>query len=198
MATERAMTVDEFERIAPLLEGPSELVDGKLRLMSPTGFMHGVLALRVGAALERYAEEHPDAGEAVGAETGFRIDDPRHPVQAPDAAFVGAERVPTSMGSGHDDPSVRFVQGPPDLAVEVRSPDDTRSAMRAKARRWLGAGCREVWLIDGNHKTVEIWHPGNEPIVLKRDDTLTSETLPGFSLDLGRLFRRRARQERQD
>ncbi len=197
MATERAMTVEEFERIAPLLEGPSELVDGKLRLMSPTGFMHGVLSLRIGAALERYAEEHPEAGEAVGAETGFRIDDPRHPVQAPDAAFVGAQRVPASSGSGHDDPAVRFVQGPPDLAVEVRSPDDTRSAMRTKARRWLGAGCREVWLIDGMRETVEVWHAGTEPIVLKRDNTLTSELLPGFSLDLGRLFRRRSRYDTQ-
>lgn len=197
MATERAMTVEEFERIAPLLEGPSELVDGKLRLMSPTGFMHGVLSLRIGAALERYAEEHPEAGEAVGAETGFRIDDPRHPVRAPDAAFVGAERVPASSGSGHDDPAVRFVQGPPDLAVEVRSPDDTRSAMRTKARRWLGAGCREVWLIDGSHETVEVWRAGTEPIVLKRDNILTSELLPGFSLDLERLFRRRSRHDTQ-
>ena len=93
MTAERAMTVEEFERIAPLLDGPSELVDGRLRLMSPTGFAHGVLALRIGAALDRYAEEHAEAGEAVGAETGFRIDDPHHPVQAPDAAFVGVNRI---------------------------------------------------------------------------------------------------------
>jgi Uma2 family endonuclease len=187
------MTVDEFERIAPLLEGPSELVDGKLRLMSPTGFMHGVLSLRIGAALEQYAEEHPDAGEAVGAETGFRIDDPRHPVQAPDAAFVSAEQVPPSTGAGRNDPAVRFVQGPPDVAVEVRSPDDTRAAMRTKARRWLSAGCREVWLVDGMRETVDVWRPGSEPIVLKSGASLTSELLPGFSLELGRLFRRRAR-----
>ncbi len=193
MTVERAMTVEEFERIAPLLEGPSELVDGRLRLMSPTGFMHGVIALRIGAALERYAEEHPEAGEAVGAETGFRLDDPRRPILAPDAALVGAERIPPSAGFGRNDPEERYVQGPPDLAVEVRSPDDTRPAMRAKARRWLGAGCREVWLVDGRNATIEVWLPGSEPLLLKRDAVLTSTMLPGFSLKLERLFRRRVR-----
>lgn len=191
MTAERTMTVEEFERIAPLLDGPSELVDGRLRLMSPTGFAHGVLALRIGAALERYAEDHPEVGEAVGAETGFRIDDPHHPVQAPDAAFVGVNRMPAAGRGGRNDPALRFVQGAPDLAVEVRSPDDTRAAMRTKARRWLNAGCHEVWLLDGQHETVEIWRPDQEPIHLTRGEILTSNTLPGFQVELGRLFRRR-------
>lgn len=191
MTTERAMTVEEFERIAPLLDGPSELVDGRLRLMSPTGFMHGVLAIRIGSALDRYAEEHPDAGEAVGAETGFRIDDPSHPVQAPDAAFVSADRVPASTGQGRDDPALRFVQGPPDLAAEVRSPDDSMAEMRAKARRWLAVGCHEVWVIDGQRQTVEVWRHGAKPVLLHMSDTLTSPLLPGFFLSLAHLFRRR-------
>jgi Uma2 family endonuclease len=185
------MTVEEFERIAPLLDGPSELVDGRLRLTSPTGFMHGVLAIRIGSALDRYVEEHPDAGEAVGAETGFRIDAPRHPIQAPDAAFVSAARVPASTGQGRDDPALRFVQGPPDLATEVRSPDDSAVEMRAKARRWLSAGCREVWVIDGQRQTAKVWRHGAKPVLLHVSDTLTSRLLPGFALSLTHLFRRR-------
>ncbi len=192
MASERRMTVDEYERIAPYLDGPSELVDGRLRLMSPTGFLHGVLANRIGVALGRYVEEYPDAGEATGAETGFRIDNPQHPVQAPDAAFVAAARVPISTGAGRDDPAMRFMRGAPDLAVEVRSPDDTIEEMQAKARRWLAAGSREVWLVDGLRLTVEVWRPDAPPTVLRPGDTLqTSDLLPGFALDLARLFRRR-------
>lgn len=191
MTTERAMTVEEFERIAPLLDGPSELVDGRLHLMSPTGYMHGVLSIRIGAALDRYVEEHPDAGEVVGAETGFRIDDPRHSVQAPDAAFVSAEHVPPSTGKGRDDPALRFVQGPPDLAAEVRSPDDSMAGMRSKARRWLAVGCREVWVLDGMRQTVEVWRSGGKPQLLRAGDTLTSPILPGFALSLAHLFRQR-------
>jgi Uma2 family endonuclease len=185
------MTVEEFERIAPLLDGPSELVDGKLHLMSPNGFMHGVLSIRIGSALDRYVEEHPDAGEVVGAETGFRIDDPRHSVQAPDAAFISADHVPQSTGLGRNDPALRFVQGPPDLAAEVRSPDATIEGMRAKARRWLTVGCREVWVIDGMRQTVEVWQGEGKPLLLRTGDTLTSPLLPGFALTLSHLFRRR-------
>lgn len=192
MASERPMTVEEYERIAPYLNGPSELVDGRLRLMSPTGFLHGVLANRIGGALDRYVEEHPDAGEATGAETGFRIDDPQHPVQAPDAAFVAAARVPHWTGSGRDDPAMRFMRGAPDLAVEVRSPDDTIEEMQAKARRWLTAGSRQVWLVDGIRLAVEVWRPDAPPTLLRLGDTLEApDLLPGFALDLARLFRRR-------
>lgn len=189
MASERRMTVDEFERIAPLLDGPSELVDGRLRLMSPAGFMHGVLANRLGAALGRYVEDHPEAGEVVGAKTGFRIGNPRHPVQAPDAAFVTAERVPVSTGEGRSDPALRFMQGPPDLAVQVRSPDDAVEEMQEKARRWLAAGCREVWLVDGLRNTVEVFRQGAAPSLLQVSDTLTSpQLLPGLEIELTRLF----------
>jgi Uma2 family endonuclease len=192
MASERLMTVEEYERIAPYLDGPSELVDGRLRLMSPMGFLHGVFANRIGGALDRYVEEHPEAGEATGAETGFRIDNPQHPVQAPDAAFVSASRVPVSTGSGRDDPALRFMHGAPDLAVEVRSPDDTIEEMQAKARRWLAAGSREVWLVDGLRSTVEVWRSAAAPTLLHIGDTLLApNVLPGFSLDLARLFRRR-------
>lgn len=192
MASERQMTVEEYERIAPYLDGPSELVGGRLRLMSPTGFWHGVLANRIGGALDRYIEEHPEAGEATGAETGFRIDNPQHPVQAPDAAFVSGVRVPVSTGAGRDDPAMRFMHGAPDLAVEVRSPDDTIEEMQAKARRWLAAGSREVWLVDSLRSTVEVWRPDAAPTLLQLGDTLQSPSvLPGFSLELVRLFRRR-------
>jgi Uma2 family endonuclease len=192
MATERQMTVEEYERIAPYLDGPSELVDGRLRLMSPTGFLHGVLSNRLGGALDRFVEAHPEAGEATSAGTGFRIDNPEHPVQAPDAAYISAARVPVSSGSGRDDPAMRFMQGAPDLAVEVRSPDATIEEMQAKARRWLAAGSQEVWLVDGLRFTVEVWRSDTAAALLRMGDTLRSPSLlPGFALDLARLFRRR-------
>lgn len=87
---------------------------------------------------------------------------------------------------------MRFMHGAPDLAVGVRSPDDTIDEMQAKARRWLAAGSREVWLVDGLRSTVEVWRPDAAPTLLHRGDTLLAPgLLPGFSLDLTRLFRRR-------
>ena len=129
------MTVEEFERIAPPLDSPSELVDGKLRLMTPTNYRHGLLSAEITHILKTYLDAHPEMGEVVGAETGFRINDPHYPVQAPDAGFIRAERAPREE-QGKDDPLDHFMVGPPDLAVEVRSPSERFAAVRAKAERW--------------------------------------------------------------
>lgn len=191
MSTERALTVEEFERIAPLLDSPSELVDGRLRVMSPTSFLHGVLSARIAAILDRYLETAPVVGEVVGAETGFRIDNPHRPVLAPDAAFISAERVPEEA-PGQDDPRLHFMHGAPDLAVEVRSADDTMPEMLAKARLWLEAGAHEVWLIDGQKESVQILRHGKTVRLLAKEETMTSpDLLPGFTLSLGELFARR-------
>ena len=191
MKSERAMTVEEFERIAPLLDSPSELVDGKLRLMTPTNYRHGLLSAEITHILKTYLDAHPEMGEVVGAETGFRSNDPHCPVQAPDAGFIRAERAPRE-GQGEDDPLDHFMPGPPDLAVEVRSSSEPIAAVRAKAERWLAAGTSEVWIIDGRREVVHVLRREATPVVLHKDDTLTApDVLPGFATSVASLFARR-------
>ena len=191
MASQRRMTVAEFERIAPLLDGPSELVDGELRLMSPTNYRQGLLSNRIAYAITRFLEEHPDVGgDVVGAETGFRIDDPEHPVQAPDAGYIRVGRAPDETGGvdGLD----HFMDGAPDLAVEVQSPSETSADIRAKADRWLAAGATAVWIIDGRRETVQVLHLGAPATTLTHNDSLTApDLLPGFTMPVARLFARR-------
>jgi Uma2 family endonuclease len=62
MKSERAMTVEEFERIAPLLDSPSELVDGKLRLMTPTNYRHGLLSAEIAHILKDVSGRTPGDG----------------------------------------------------------------------------------------------------------------------------------------
>jgi Uma2 family endonuclease len=191
MVGQRAMTVEEFERIAPLLDGPSELVDGRLRLLSPTNYRHGVLTAKIAHILESFVDAHPELGEVVGAETGFRISNPRYPVQAPDAGFVRADRVPED-GESEDSPMDHFMVGAPDLAVEVRSPSEGLTTVRRKAERWLAAGSAEVWIIDGQRDIVHVLRPAAAPVMLHPDDTLTTpHLLPGFSVRVADIFARR-------
>ncbi len=191
MSSQRAMTVEEFERIAPLLDSPSELVDGTLHLMSPTNYRHGLLSGKIAHLLNAYLDAHPDVGEVVGAETGFHIADPRHPVQAPDAGFIRVDRVPRE-GQGDEDPLDHFMEGAPDIAVEVRSPSERIAAVRAKAERWLKAGATEVWIVDGQREAVQVLRRDMEPMALRGDDALTSQDLlPGFSVTVRDLFARR-------
>lgn len=191
MSTVRAMTVEEFERIAPLLDGPSELVDGRLRLMSPTSFGHGLMASWIAYTLESYLDTHPGLGVVVGAETGFRIDNPHYPVQAPDAAFVRAGRMPQPE-EDEGEQLEHFMVGAPDLAVEVRSPTDRPAALRAKAQRWLAAGTEVVWIVDPRRNAVQVLRQGSAPATLKGQDLLTAPgVLPEFSIAVADLLARR-------
>ena len=95
-----------------------ELVRGELRKMAPTGHVHGKVAMRLGARLDQYVDEHK-LGVIYAAETGFRLASDPDTVRAPDVAFVRQDRLDLA-----EEPQGYF-PGPPDLAVEVVSPGDT-------------------------------------------------------------------------
>jgi Uma2 family endonuclease len=76
-------------------------------------------------------------------------------------------------------------EGPPTLAVEVRSKDQTLAELRRKCRFFLSTGVEACWLIDPYARKAEIFEGkrDSEPIEL-----LTAACLPGFELQLSELF----------
>jgi Uma2 family endonuclease len=161
-----------------------ELEKGELIKMSPTGGKHGILAIRLGAALVQHVEAN-DLGEAFGAETGFILTTNPDTVRAPDAAFVSRERIPPG-----DFPE-KFWPGAPDLAVEVISPSDTLYEVEEKIEEYLAAGVKLIWIVNPKKRTVTIYQPDIEPQTLSEADTLDGrEVVPGFQYSLARLFAR--------
>ncbi len=169
----KTMTAEELLALGEI--GPCELIDGELVRMTPSGFEHGWIGLRIGRFLAEHVERKR-LGYATGAETGFRIR--RHPdtVRAPDVAFVARERSPGR-------PTRAFFEGAPDLAVEVVSPTDRWSDVQAQAQEWLAAGCRMVWIVDPATSSVTVALPDGSSQVLKGEDELTGgDVLPGLRL----------------
>ena len=117
-------------------------------------------------------------------EPGYRLEvGPPDTVLAPDVAWIAPGRLPASGVRG-------FPELAPDLAVEVRSPGDTRAAVARKAMRWLRYGTREVWVADPESVTLTRYVAGAAPVVLGEWDTLDGgEMLPGFRTPVWRLFR---------
>jgi Uma2 family endonuclease len=147
MATvETLMTADMLFNTPNI--GRCELLQGALMMMSPSGAQHGRFVDVLERWLSIYVAEH-NLRMTFGAETGFIIERNPDTVRAPDVAFVVNERIPNPLPSG-------FFPGPPDLAVEVLSPSDRASEVTAKTRCWLTAGCREVWNVDPETKTVTV------------------------------------------
>lgn len=160
--------------------GRCELVRGTLIRRSPAGSRHGVLAARLGAILFDWVDRH-QLGVVFAAETGFVLERNPDTVRAPDVAFVTPDRANLIARRG-------FFPGPPDLAVEVLSPDDTASELLDKVNDWLRAGTRSVWLVDGERRTVTIYRSDAPLSRLAGEDTLTDDLLPGLSLPLSRIF----------
>lgn len=161
--------------------GRCELIYGELVMMAPAGGAHGEIALRIGSFLFQFVEDH-GLGRTFGAETGFLLDNDL--VRAPDASFVRNDRLPKSVPIG-------FIEGPPDLAVEVTSPGDTPRYIREKVNTWLVKGTTSVWVLDPSSKTVAI-HRMGKSFKLKGDQSIEDEpALPGFAITLKKIFRSR-------
>jgi Uma2 family endonuclease len=103
-------------------------------------------------------------------------------VRAPDVAFVAANRAPSS-------PAFGFLEGAPDLAIEVLSPGDRPGEVAAKVQDWLSAGCKAVWLLDPATRSVTVHRPEAAPVRLGPEDELTGDDLlPGFRLQVEEIF----------
>ena len=163
--------------------GRSELLDGELIRMSPAGFEHGSITLRLAWPIARYVEEH-QLGIVCAAETGFLLKRNPDTVRAPDLAFVCRARV-DHVGSVKG-----YWPGCPDLVAEVVSPHDIDSEVQAKALAWIEAGCRVVWIVDPNQKQVtEFRSETSIRIFTVKDRLLASDVFGDWSIEVGKLFR---------
>jgi len=101
----------------------------------------------------------------------------------PDLAFVSAARIPPE-----GEPDTKWPM-PPDLAVEVISPNDLYEKVYAKVMEYLGAGVKQVWLVSPEHHTVTIYHSATHITAFAGDGELVSEDLfPGFRCPLREIF----------
>lgn len=177
---ERLVTAEEFARI-PDDDHRYELVEGRVVRMSPPGSRHAVLATHIAARLHAHARAHRLG--AVMTPGGFKIASEPDTVREPDVAFVDGRRIPAS---GVPD---GFWPGPPDLAVEIRSPGDRSPEIASKIRDYLEHGVRLVWIVDPKERTVAVHRPEMPPVTLGGQDVLDGgDVVPGLACAVERIF----------
>lgn len=174
------MTADELLHLN-LPDKRTELVRGRLIVREPAGWVHGVVAMRIGAKLVEHVER-AGAGVVLAAETGFQLESDPDTVRAPDVAFVAQARIPP--GSPRGFPSLA-----PDLAVEVLSPDDRPGEVLAKIGDWVSAGTRLVWVVDPVRRLTRVYRSDGTESMVAADGVLDGEDLlPGFACPLASLL----------
>jgi len=161
--------------------GRAELIHGELIEMSPTGFAHARVTLIIGSLLRTFVKGHAVPGEVLVGDPGFIWDEQN--VRAPDVAYLDAEQVSRAPERG-------FMPFSPALAIEVVSPGDRWTEVRAKVRGWLAHGTRMVWIVDPCDHTVEVVVLGTaSPRELTVADTIDGgAVVPGFSVQVSEFF----------
>jgi Uma2 family endonuclease len=172
------VTAEELERRPDLR---CELVEGRLVEVSPVGPEHGRVVLQLGSLLHRHLRGRRLG--IVGTEIGFKLASNPDTVRGPDLAFIRQDRLPLLRLQG-------FVDGPPDLAIEVLSPEAWPSEMRGKIEQYLTRGVPLVVIVDPDERTVTL-HPRGAPATTLRgqDDVLDlSLVIDGFRCRLEEIF----------
>ena len=164
--------------------GKAEIVDGELRLMSPTGSLPSRAAMKIAFSLYAH-EQRTGQGRAYPDNVGFIVNLPNRRSFSPDAAYyVG----PESRG--------KFLDGAPVFAVEVRSEGDYGPAaeleMAAKRRDYFAAGTKVVWDVDVlQEECVRVYRASDpeQPTVYRSGDLAEAEpAVPGWTVAVDDLF----------
>lgn len=159
-----------------------ELVNGEL-VEKDMGLLTSIVAERLSRRLGVYVEDNA-LGWTPSSECGYQyFRDAPLKVRKPDASFISRERLPEDrLHEGH-------VGIPPDLAVEVVSPNDVFSKVVVKAQEYLDAGVRLVWLVEPVTRSVQVFRADGSVSRLLSGDQLTGEAVvPGFSVLVDELF----------
>jgi Uma2 family endonuclease len=161
--------------------GHCDLLRGKVRTMTPPGPVHGRVTAQAILQLGNHVCPRR-LGAVYGDDTGFFLGRDPDTVLGPDVAFVSAERT-------HLEPKRGYFPGPPDLAVEVRSSDDSRRALASKARQWIRYGCRLVLTLDPSDERAQVYRPGAPVQRFGRGDGIdVGDVVAGLVMRVGELF----------
>jgi Uma2 family endonuclease len=137
--------------------------------------------LRIGQLLDAHASQ-TGCGVAFG-EIGFLLSSDPDTVRGPDAAFISTERF-EAVGD-----TTKYWPGPPDLAVEVISPNDAFREVQEKALEWVAAGCVAVLVVDPDKRTATVYRAGGDAHIFAGEEKVDlSDAVPGFSVAVGELF----------
>jgi Uma2 family endonuclease len=160
----------------------ADLLDGVIYLASPENIDHNKLLGWLYRVLGSFVEER-QLGLLTINRVAYRLSDQTAP--EPDLAFVRQEREQQIERTS-------YMQGAPDLAIEIVSSDSVRRDYVRKRARYEEAGVEEYWIVDPDEqKAVFLVRESGAFIEAGLDGHFyRSRVVPGFALDVRWLWQR--------
>jgi Uma2 family endonuclease len=160
--------------------GRSELIDGRIVQMRPTGAQDGVVELNVGFVLRQYVRDH-NLGSVMVGEVGIYTRRDPDRVRAADVVFISRDRL--------SEPLQGFLEVAPELVVEIVSPSDAWQNMRQKIEEYLAIGADRVWIVEPDNRAVLVFRSTTDVQEFGEEDTLRGEgVLDAFEVRVADLF----------
>jgi Uma2 family endonuclease len=175
------MTLEEFLRMPGIDERPyKEFIDGRVETKMSPQKKHGRLEKRLMNHMDAFSEPR-DLGETFPE---LRCTFAGRSI-VPDVVFLLDEHIETD----EDDVVLNPTPWPPDIHVEVVSPDQSARKCREKIVFSVANGCRLGWLIDPERMTVHVFRPGQRAKQVPADGVLEGDpVLPGYRLPVSELL----------
>jgi Uma2 family endonuclease len=181
--TQRRATIDDLYRE----EGKAELINGRIERPMPSGILPARVAEEIFVNLRQYVKRIKK-GEAKADGVGYAV--PKLPSGresfSPDVSYY-AGPVPSDL--------MRFFDGPPAFAVEVRSQSDYGPAaeerLAAKRYDYFTAGTQVVWNVDPVAECIHVYRKSapDSPQTLRKGEIADAEpAVPGWQLALDEIF----------
>jgi Uma2 family endonuclease len=165
------------------VDGKAELIGGRIVRM-PTGHASALAAGEIYASLRQHVRT-TGRGVAYPDGAGFAQRPPMPSGResfSPDAAYYTGPPPANRM---------RFIDGAPDFAAEVRSESNREREIAAKHIDYFLAGTQVVWDVDPEGQTVTVYRAGEiDPRrVFRRGDTVDAEpAVPGWTMRVDDIF----------
>ena len=165
-------------------EGKAEIINGEIVKFMATGDDPSTAASNILVSLKLY-QRRIGLGRAYSDNAGFLVNLPNRKSFSPDASFHNGKKT-----------GMKFLQGAPVFAVEVRSENDygktAESEIAEKRADYFAAGTETVWDIDLlSEEVIKSYHRDNpnEPRIYRRGDIADAEpALPDWKMTVDELF----------
>ncbi|NOX60691.1 MAG: Uma2 family endonuclease [Chloroflexi bacterium] len=159
-----------------------EVIKGVLYMVPAPSPDHQRASRNLEFAMWRFAKEH-DLGEVFYAPIDVYLPGQETPVQ-PDVVFVAK--------GGSATVSDRGIEGAPALVVEILSPRTWWRDRRVKTPLYEETGVQELWLLDANARTVEVYGLKGQTYALLGQwgpgEQARSQALKGFVIDVDEIM----------
>ena len=157
-----------------------ELIDGEIIEKMPTQ-LHALIATLLIFRLSLYFQNNPIGW--VFTELRIKLPDDALNDTIPDISVV--------LKAGRQFDPNQPLGFMPDLAIEIKSPDDSLIKMRKKANYYLENGTKIVWLVDTQRQKVEVYTVDDTEILGMNDMLEGGDLLPDFKLSVSELWSQR-------